>query len=89
MLTIFVSGLTSGIWFLGAMLPSLLLLFVGVWAYGKAKKREEVTLDDFMADFPPDIPTRGPEPEHRFASTIVRPPKIRSRKEDEDDDDKS
>ncbi len=89
MLTVFINGLTSGIWFLGAMLPSLLLVFVGVWAYGRAKKRDEVTLEDFMEDFPPDIPTRA-EPEHRFVpSMIVRPPDIKPRKEDEDDDDKS
>ena len=90
MFAVFVNGLVSGIWFLGAALPSLLLLLLAMWAYGRAKKRDEVTFEGFMEDFPPDIPTSEPEQEHRFvASTIVRPPDVMKRKENEDDDDKS
>lgn len=89
MLDLFFDGLVYGVWFLGAMIPGLLLLLAIGWGIYRFTMHDVVRLEDFMEDFPPEIPTRGPEPEYRFVpSTIVRPPNIKARK-DEDDDDKS
>lgn len=86
MFIIFVEGLLAGIWFLGAMLPGLVLLLTVGWVVYRFVLEDEPTIEDFIEDFPPEIPTRAEEPGYRFVpSTIVRPPKIMKR-EGEDDD---
>jgi hypothetical protein len=90
--TLFVNGLLFGIWLLGALTPTLLVLSVaGVTLY-RLLREEHIDAITFMEDFPPEIPTAEPDPKpeperHRFiASTIVRPPEISERKEEDDDD---
>jgi hypothetical protein len=82
---IFVEGLLAGIWFLGAMLPGLVFLLGVGWVVYRFVLEDEPTIEDFIEDFPPEIPTRD-EPGYRnVPSTIVRPPKIMKRKGDDDD----
>ncbi len=91
MLTLFFNGLLFGVWLLGAVIPTLLvLIIIGVTAY-RLTREEYIDAHTFMEDFPPDLPTAEPEPKkiHRFiASTVVRPPEIKKRKERKDDDTK-
>jgi len=78
----------SGIWFLGAVLPVLPVLLVVIWGVYRFIMRDAITLEGFMEDFPPEIPTKTQEPEYRFVpSTIVRPPNVMSRKDEDEDDD--
>lgn len=90
MLTLFFNGLLFGVWLLGAVTPTLLVLAIaGVTAY-RLTREEYIDAHTFMEDFPPELPTTEPEPRkpHRFiASTIVRPPEISERKDDDDTDD--
>lgn len=98
MLTLFFDGLLLGVWLLGAVTPTLLVLIIlGVTAY-RLTREEYIDAHTFMEDFPPDLPTSEPEvakPElakkpHRFiASTIVRPPEISERKDDDDTEEES
>lgn len=93
MLTLFFNGLIFGVWLLGAVIPTLLVLVIlGVVAY-RLTREEYIDVHTLMEDFPPDLPTSEPEEEvkpelkkpHRFvASTIVRPPEILERKDDDD-----
>lgn len=91
MLTLFFNGLLFGVWLLGALIPTLLVLAIaGVTAY-RLTREEYIDAHTFMEDFPPELPTT-PEPkkQHRFvASTIVRPPEIAERKDDDDTEDES
>ena len=87
MLTLFFNGLLFGVWLLGAVIPTLLvLIIIGVTAY-RLTREEYIDAHTFMEDFPPELPTSEPEPikkPHRFiASTIVRPPEISERKDDD------
>lgn len=94
MLTLFFDGLLFGVWLLGALIPTLLVLAIaGVTAY-RLTREEYLDAHTFMEDFPPELPTSEPEPEtrkpHRFiASTIVRPPEISERKDDDDTEEES
>ena len=90
MLTLFFDGLLFGVWLLGAVIPTLLVLAIaGVTAY-RLTREEDFDAHTFMEDFPPELPTaEEPEPRkpHRFiASTIVRPPEISERKDDDKED---
>lgn len=90
MITLFFNGLLWGVWLLGALIPTVLVLTaVGVTVYRRYFREEYVDAFTLMEDFPPDLPTSEPEPEHsghRFiASTIVRPPKIYRKGENDDD----
>lgn len=92
MFTLFVNGLLFGVWLLGALIPTLLVLAaVGVTLY-RLLREEHIDALTFMEEFPPELPTSEPDtapvPErHRFiASTIVRPPEISERKEKDEDD---
>ena len=88
MLTLFFNGLLFGVWLLGAVTPTLLVIaIIGVTAY-RLTREEYIDAHTFMEDFPPELPTTEEEPEpkkvHRFiASTIVRPPEISERKDDD------
>lgn len=90
MLTLFLDGLLFGVWLLGALTPVLLVLAaVGVTLY-RLLREEYIDAATFMEDFPPEIPTSEPEAKepHRFiASTIVRPPEISERKDDDTEED--
>lgn len=102
MFTLFFNGLFFGVWLLGAVIPILLVLSVlGVAAY-RLTREEYIDAHTFMEDFPPELPTSEEEPEakekeepepepkkpHRFiASTIVRPPEISERTDDDNTDD--
>lgn len=86
MLTLFVNGLLFGVWLLGALTPTFLLLaVVGVTLY-RLLREEHIDALTFIEDFPPEIPTAEEEMEHRFIpSTIIRPPEISKRKEKNED----
>lgn len=89
MFTLFFNGLLWGVWLLGALTPTLLVLaVVGVTLYRLFFREEYIDAHTFMEDFPPELPTAEPPKEqHRFvAGTIVRPPEI-SRREDDDETD--
>lgn len=92
MFTLFVNGLLFGVWLLGALTPLFVVLaLVGVTLYRLYPREEYIDAAAFIEDFPPEIPTSEPPEEptperHRFiASTIVRPPEISERKEEDDD----
>jgi hypothetical protein len=88
-LTLFFDGLLFGVWLLGAVIPTLLVLIIlGVTAY-RLTREEYIDAFTLMDDFPPELPTaeeaKPAKKPHRFiASTIVRPPEVRKRKDDDD-----
>lgn len=85
MITLYLDGVLFGVWLLGALTPTLLVLAAaGVTLY-RLTREEYIDAQTFIEDFPPEIPTSEPEKEsHRFiASTIVRPPEISERKDDD------
>ena len=91
MLALFFDGLLWGVWLLGVVIPTLLVLTaVGVTVYRQFFKKEYIDAFTLVRDFPPDLPTAEPEEmpvRHRSLTTIVRPPKV-YRKEEDDDDEK-
>ncbi len=81
-------GLQFGIWLLGATFPLLVVLSgIGYLFYWKFR-RDEVTLATLVRDLPEEDEEDYGEPDELqpVPSTVVRPPTILARREDEDGD---